>query len=47
MNSGTDVFLSGGALVDITPSLYAGATVNRFFIEDAASEFGLNVGVVF
>lgn len=39
--------LSGGALVNITPSIYAGATVNRIFVEGTDSEFGLKIGVVF
>jgi hypothetical protein len=46
----TDVsfLLSGGALVNITPSIYAGGTVNRVFIDTGNdSEFGLVVGVVF
>jgi hypothetical protein len=39
--------LSGGALVNLTPSIYAGATVNRLFVEGIDSEFGLKIGVVF
>jgi hypothetical protein len=40
--------LSGGALVNITPSIYAGGTVNRVFVDTGNdSEFGLVIGVTF
>jgi hypothetical protein len=44
----TGFLLSGGALINITPSIYAGATVNRVFVEAGDdSLFGLNIGVTF
>lgn len=43
----TRFMLSGGALVNITPSIYAGATINRIFVEGEDSLFGLKIGVVF
>jgi hypothetical protein len=46
-NSSNDFFLEGGALLNITPSIYAGATVNRLFIDGQKSELGLKIGVVF
>jgi hypothetical protein len=46
-DSSNDFLVWGGALLNITPAIYAGATVNRFFVEHAESEHGPKVGVVF
>jgi hypothetical protein len=43
----SDFLLELGALLGFAGNFYAGANVNRLFLEEAESVFGLKIGVVF
>jgi hypothetical protein len=48
-NRGSEFFISGGAILlgFAGPRIYAGGTVNRVFVDQARSVFGLKVGYIF